>query len=90
MPLTVRKQSSLSQFMGGLLLELVEAGVYRRKGAWTVRIRYGSVGDEDYNKLTQIWRAKGADTIANRAAGGLDEGEFASLWDGEAYVLKII
>jgi hypothetical protein len=84
MPLAVRKRSNLSQFTGGLLLELVEAGVYRRKGAWT------RVGDEDYNKLTQIWPAKGADRIANRAAGGLDEGEFASLWDGEAYVLKII
>jgi hypothetical protein len=88
MPLLVGEDVHYNQ-MGGIFLEFVEDGVYRRKGAWIVGDENGNVSD-DCNKLTQIWRARGADRIANRAAGGLDEGEFASLWDGEAYVLKII
>jgi len=77
--------------MRGLFPEHVEDGVYRRKGAWCVGGDYSNSGfEEDYNKVARMWRAKGANRIADRTAAGLDEGEFASLWDGEAYVLKII
>jgi hypothetical protein len=31
-----------------------------------------------------------ADRMADQTVPGLDEGKFASLWGGEAYVLKII
>jgi hypothetical protein len=77
--------------MAGIFLELVEDGVYRRKGAW--RIAGGELWDprpEGYNKATRMWHARGAERIADRAAAGLDAEEFASLWDGEAYVVKII
>jgi hypothetical protein len=77
--------------IGGVCLEFVEDGVYRRKGAWkTAGGRPWNPRPEDYNKATRMWQARGADREADRTAAGLDKGEFASLWDGEAYVLKII
>jgi hypothetical protein len=76
--------------MRGLILEHVEDGVYRRNGAWRVGGKYSDSGFAEHKKVARMWRAKGADRIADRTAAGLDEGEFASLWDGEAYVLKII
>ncbi|KAL3424120.1 hypothetical protein PVAG01_03401 [Phlyctema vagabunda] len=74
----------------GLFLDYVEDGVYRRKGAWRVGGRYSNAGFEDANKIARVWHTKGADRIAHRTAAGLDEGEFASLWNGDAYVVKIV
>jgi hypothetical protein len=76
--------------MRGLILEHVEDGVYRRKGAWGMSGRYSHSGFADHEKVARMWRAKGADRIADKTVAGLDEGEFTSVWDDEVSVLKII
>jgi hypothetical protein len=75
----------------GLFLEHVEDGTYRRKGAWRIGGAYSTEGlGADAGKVTRMWHATGAERSADRSTAGLDEGEFACLWDGEAYILKII
>lgn len=77
--------------MRGLILEYVEDGIYRRKGAWRIGGEYSpkGLGAEHY-KVARMWWSKGADRVLDRAASGLDKEEYAGLWDGEAYVVKII
>jgi hypothetical protein len=77
--------------MRGLFLERVEDGVYRRKGAWRIGGSYSAEGlGADAWKVIRMWHATGPERSADRSKAGLDEGEFAGLWDGEAYILKII
>jgi hypothetical protein len=77
--------------MRGLFLEKVNDGVYRRKGAWRVGGYYSK--PEIYRimaKMINMYWAEQAEKEAYREAAGLNEGEFASLWDGKAYILKLI
>jgi hypothetical protein len=77
--------------MRGLFLEHIEDGLYRRKGAWRLGGEYSAKGfDAEHYKAARMWWAKGAERLANRTTAGLDKEEYACLWDGEAYVLKII
>ncbi|KAK7177750.1 heterokaryon incompatibility protein [Paraphaeosphaeria sporulosa] len=77
--------------MRGLFLERVEDGIYRRKGAWRIGGEFSAdgLGAEHY-KVARMWWAKGAQRSTDRITAGLDQGEFACLWDGEAYIVKII
>ncbi|KAF1970944.1 HET-domain-containing protein [Bimuria novae-zelandiae CBS 107.79] len=74
----------------GLFLERVEDGVYRRKGAWRIGGQYSQQGFEEITKVTRACCAKGKERLALRSELGLDDEEFASLWDGEVYIVKII
>jgi hypothetical protein len=79
--------------MRGVFLERIEDGIYRRKGAWRIGGEYSAGSNTigpDYHKVAKMYRAEGVKRSADRITAGLDEEEFASLWDGEAYVLKII
>lgn len=77
--------------MQGLFLERVEDGVYRRKGAWRIGGEYSAEGlGAEHYKVARMWWAKGTERLRDRITAGLDQGEFACLWDGEAYVLEII
>ena len=79
--------------MRGIFLERIEDGIYRRKGAWRIGGEYSAEGNTigpDHYKVAKMYWAKGAQRSTDRITAGLDEEEFASLWDGEAYVLKII
>lgn len=77
--------------MQGLILERVENGIYCRKGAWRIGGEYSAEGlGAEHSKVARMWWAKEAERLVHRTLAGLDEKEFLSLWDGEAYFLKII
>lgn len=75
--------------MRGLFLERVELGTYRRKGTWRIGGENHLSGDEGYSKVVVVG-SRSLDRTAFRTECGLDQEEYASLWDGDAYILKII
>lgn len=73
----------------GLILERVESGVYRRKGAWYIERYPSDPKSNEVDKVNGAFQAEGANRLKVRKELGLDEGEFADRWEGGAYVLKI-
>jgi hypothetical protein len=77
--------------MRGLFLERVDDETYRRKGAWRIGGGYSAEGlGADHYKVARMWFTRGAERLTDRIAAGLDRKEFACLWDGDAYTVKII
>ncbi|KAG9197096.1 hypothetical protein G6514_002460 [Epicoccum nigrum] len=77
--------------MRGLFLERVDDEIYRRKGAWRIGGEYSAEGlGAEHYKVARMWFTRGAARLTDRIAAGLDGREFAGLWDGDAYTVKII